>query len=323
MRTKPYSIREGGGGHEAPLVSLGLPVFNGERYLRACLDSLAGQTYTNCEIIVSDNASTDATPRICQDLARGDPRIRYSRADHNRGAGWNHNRVLELARGALFKWCGADDVLDPAFVRACVETLGARPDAVLAFPRTVVIDAADRPVRRTTDHLPVDSPDAVVRFRSVQSALSVTQNLHYGVIRKDCLQRARPLGAFLAADRCILAELALMGPFVEVPDYLLFRRVHTGNLTRTLEDEQRLYDPRTARPFRPREWRVLREHLSSVARARLDPLTKLRLLSAEALWAISKRGELSDEARQVLIEAARRRGLLPAPPPTSPTPPRP
>lgn len=308
MRTRPCSILED---HGFPLVSVGLPVHNGERFLTACLDSLIAQTYPNCEIIVSDNASTDGTPRICEELARCHRHIRYVRADRNRGATWNHSRVLELARGVFFKWCGADDVVAPRFMLACVETLRTRPDAVLAFPRTVVIDVDGQPVRRTMDHLPVDSQDAVVRFRSLLSALSITQNVFYGVMRKDCLKRARPFGAFLAADRCLLAELALMGPFVEVPEYLMFRRQHTGNLTRTNEDEQRFYDPRTGRRFRPREWGVLREHLTSVVRAPLGSRTKLRLLSAVAAWVFTMREHLSCEARQQLVEVARRLGLLP------------
>lgn len=291
-----------------PLVSVGLPVYNGERFLSACLDSLVAQVYPNYEIIVSDNASTDATARICEEHARRDGRIRYVRADRNRGAAWNHNRVIELARGDFVKWCGADDVFHPSFLRACVDALQARPDAVLAFPRTVVIDEVGRPVNRTTDHLPVESPDVVVRFRSLLSALSVTQNLHYGVIRQASLHRVRPLGSFLAADRCFLGELALIGPFVEIPEYLMFRRQHTGNLQRTRVEEQRLYNPADDTRYRSRELRVLREHLTAIARASVSVGTKLRLLSGVACWAFAERLDMAYESRLLLRQAVRQLG---------------
>src|SRR6266699_1696184 len=142
-----------------PLVSLGLPVYNGEQFLVACLDSLINQTYPRLEIVISDNASTDATQRICEEYARRDRRILYVRADHNGGSVWNHRRVLELSAGTLFRWCGADDIIAPEFIQACVEMLLAQPDAVLAFPQTVLIDAEGREFGRTVDLLPVESED--------------------------------------------------------------------------------------------------------------------------------------------------------------------
>ena len=92
-----------------PLVSVGLPVYNGERYLREAVDSVLGQTYVNLELVISDNASTDATEAICREYAARDPRVRYHRAERNRGAVWNFNRAFELARGEFFMWQAFDD----------------------------------------------------------------------------------------------------------------------------------------------------------------------------------------------------------------------
>ena len=114
------------GGSVSSLVSIGLPVFNGERFLRASLDSIVTQTYGATEIIIADNASTDSSVAICEEYAARDPRIRLLRGEVNRGAAWNHNRVLQEAQGEYFKWGAADDVMAPRFLECCVAALENR-----------------------------------------------------------------------------------------------------------------------------------------------------------------------------------------------------
>src|SRR3974377_1117825 len=99
-----------------PKVSIGLPVYNGENYLRLAIDSILTQDYTDFELIISDNASADATQEICREYTARDCRIRYYRNKINIGASGNYNRVFELARGGLFKWAAHDDVHLPAFL---------------------------------------------------------------------------------------------------------------------------------------------------------------------------------------------------------------
>src|SRR3990167_3879396 len=105
----------------SPRVSIGLPVFNGEEYLPRAFDCLIQQDYEDFEVIISDNASTDATETLCRDLARQDNRIRYYRNETNIGARRNYNRVFELARGDFFKWASHDDEYDASLVRRCLE----------------------------------------------------------------------------------------------------------------------------------------------------------------------------------------------------------
>ena len=287
-----------------PRVSIGLPVYNGERYLAACLESLLGQAYGNLELIISDNGSTDATPAICGRYGIRDHRVRYVRHERNRGGAWNHNYVLSLATGEYFKWCGADDLCHPWFLRACVAALEADRDAVLAYPQSVVIDDAGRATERTATRLPLDAPDVVTRFTSVMSALCLTQNVFYGLYRRAALLRAAPLGSFPAADRCLVGRMALLGRFAVLPDYLMYRRRHTGN-QRSLAAEQRFYRPAVAARFHPREWRVLREHIANVMRARLPAATRLRLLRAIGRWVVRQRGDLASEGRELVAEALR------------------
>ena len=290
---------------KSPLVSIGLPVFNGERFLTACLDSLRAQTYANLEIIISDNASTDGTLDICERYARMDSRIRVLHSPQNLGSAWNHNRVRQIASGKYFKWCGADDVIAQEFVQACVEVLETTEDAVLAFPLSIVIDDTGREIDRTRDQLPLSSPDVVVRFSALLCSWPATQNPYYGVVRRTAMERVRPLGSFLANDRCVVAELSLLGRFLQVQRYLMFRRKHVEHQRRTRVLEQRLLIPQDDRDFRAREWNVLRENLRSVARASLDAATKQRLTVATMSWVFTRRMDFVSECWEYAHAAAR------------------
>ena len=106
-----------------PLVSIGLPVFNGEKSLAQALDALLKQDYTNLEIIISDNGSTDRTSEICGEYLKKDSRLKYHRSEENLGAIWNFNRVFELSSGKYFMWAAHDDLRKPSFVRACVKRM--------------------------------------------------------------------------------------------------------------------------------------------------------------------------------------------------------
>src|SRR5688572_4039391 len=88
--------------NEPPKVSIGMPIYNGEKYIRRALDSLLDQTLTDFELIISDNASTDETRRICLEYASKDERIRYYRNDVTIEAVPNFNRVLNYASGQYF-----------------------------------------------------------------------------------------------------------------------------------------------------------------------------------------------------------------------------
>ena len=132
----------------SPRVTIGVPVYNGQKYIRFTMDSLLAQTFTDFEIIVTDNCSTDTTPQIVQEYAARDPRVRYVRNETNIGPARNYNVSLELARGEFFKWNPADDVCAPDFLAKCVAALDAHPEAVLAYPRTNVIDTEGKVVNQ-------------------------------------------------------------------------------------------------------------------------------------------------------------------------------
>ena len=122
------------------LVSIGMPVYNSEQHIRQALDSVLAQDYEKFELIISDNASTDGTQKICLNYAARDERIRYYRNERNMGMKWNMNRLLELASGEYFKWAGSHDFIAPSFISRCKESLDTNPQVVLAYPIAQAID---------------------------------------------------------------------------------------------------------------------------------------------------------------------------------------
>src|SRR5687768_11197719 len=123
-----------------PRLSIGLPVYNGERYLQGAIESLLSQTFDDFELIICDNASTDRTQSICTAFAARDPRVRYFRNDRNVGAAGNFNLAFRRSRGRYFKWAAHDDLHEPDYLARCVAALDADPSAVLCQTATRVID---------------------------------------------------------------------------------------------------------------------------------------------------------------------------------------
>lgn len=123
-----------------PTVSIGMPVYNGAKYIREALDSLLVQTFTDLELIISDNASTDDTQAICEEYAQRDPRISYVRQSENKGALANFQFVLDQASGEFFMWAAADDRWDEHWIEAIYARISGEK-CVAGFGRLVHIDA--------------------------------------------------------------------------------------------------------------------------------------------------------------------------------------
>src|SRR6266542_4263846 len=197
---------------DLPLVSIGLPVYNGARFLRGALESLLGQDYPALEVIISDNASEDATPEICMEYAKRDSRIRYYRAEQNRGATWNFNRVFALARGEFFMWAAHDDLWHPTCIRGCVEKLLDEPEAALCH-------SASQPI--TPNGRPVGNPFLGIDYRNEEPKIkdrwrrSITSHVLYvsiyGLMRRSMAAKTRLLGAYNGSDFVFVSELSLHG----------------------------------------------------------------------------------------------------------------
>lgn len=216
---------------DVPAVSIGVPVYNGENYLDQMFETLAAQTYTDYEVVVSDNASTDSTPEIVARWAAGDDRIKVFTSDVNKGAGWNFNRVVELSVGRYFKWQAHDDLLSPDYLEKCVAFLDEHPDAVLAFTEVDMVDQDLRLIERYGVELDSANDDPVIRFREQV----LTWNLCYeifGLIRRSSLDATEGMGNFSHGDGVLLAHLALLGPYGHVDGPVFTSRQHDAQSAR-------------------------------------------------------------------------------------------
>lgn len=231
-------------------VSIGMPVYNGARYLSAALDSLLKQTFSDFELIISDNASTDTTARICREYAARDRRIRYFRNDRNIGAAPNMNRVLELSAGEYFKWAAHDDLHAPGYLEKCIAVLDDKPLVVLCHSQTqhidsngvtislenhlggALTDSGGRTLYLHADESPqnVDSSHAYRRFSEVLNKRLACRDI-FGLIRSDVLKSTPGLGSYFGSDRVLLAELALRGRFFHLSEYLFSWRNHADQAT--------------------------------------------------------------------------------------------
>jgi glycosyltransferase involved in cell wall biosynthesis len=213
-------------------VSIGMPVFNGEKYLRESIGSIIDQTYQNFELIISDNASTDRTQEICLEYARKDNRIRYYRNDKNLGGPRNYNRVFELSSTEYFKWAAYDDVLAPEFLRKCVNVLDKDPSIVGCHCKTGRIDQNGNFLGYYNQGLlkRIDSPKPHERFRDLIGLYYTTTPFH-GLYRTSLFARSQLHGSYVGADRNLVAELSLMGRIYEIPECLFYWREHPDSYT--------------------------------------------------------------------------------------------
>ena len=179
-----------------PKVSIGMPVFNGDKFIREALDSLLAQTFTDFELIISDNASTDRTEAICREYAARDPRVRYVPQSENRGATANFQFVLDEAVGEYFMWAATDDTRHQEFLRLALTVFESDNDCGLVFCdyRTVIHETGSSS-RADVATLNSGKP----RTRYLMRLLGPCSSLIYG-LHKTSILRQFPLGNYDFAD---------------------------------------------------------------------------------------------------------------------------
>jgi glycosyltransferase involved in cell wall biosynthesis len=206
------------------LVSIGLPVYNGARYLRSALDSLVAQDYEDFELIISDNASEDETEAICREFAARDPRVRYYRAERNMGPVWNAVRAYELARGEYFLLAAHDDLRHPECLSRCVAELERNQRALFCCMGVNFIDVDGHDI---TDVLPVRSlrpVGATPRERLRAIARSTFWIDSYSLMRTPALGETTFGQELWGGDILIVAALCLRGEVAEAQERLLSYR---------------------------------------------------------------------------------------------------
>ncbi|MGH2545850.1 MAG: glycosyltransferase family 2 protein [Actinomycetota bacterium] len=297
-----------------PRVSIGLPVFNGARYLARALDSLVAQDFEDFELIISDNASTDGTAGICQEYAGRDRRIRYHRNDRNIGAVGNFNRTLHLASGEYFKWAAHDDWCAPEFLGRCVEVLDEDPSTVLCFTAMGVADAEGRVFRVQQEDLGgAASAHPRTRFHTVLWSLVDCTSPVFGLMRTDTLRRH---GVVLPnapeLDRILIGEVSLLGRIRQIPDVLFFHHGPPGHPQR---DQWTWMDPANVKRIRAATVRITSRHAAALWRSSLGVVDKVSL-TAELLVSFGVRRTRSKirktrKRRKAAVAASRQAGGSP------------
>ena len=219
-----------------PLISIGMPVYNGAAYIRFTLEGLLAQSFGDFELIISDNASTDATRDVIEDCMLRDARIRYERQPINIGVNRNSSHVMRRARGEIFKWSSSSDWCAPNFLERCLNELLAHDDTVLVAPRTRLFQ--NTPSKSQDYEFDVeildDAPSA--RLARLHSTLSLNNALN-GVIRMSALRRTRLVEAYRGADVVLMGHLALLGKFRLLHERLFYRRMEAATAT-VLQDPE-------------------------------------------------------------------------------------
>ncbi|CAC5344271.1 MULTISPECIES: glycosyltransferase [Planktothrix] len=243
-----------------PLISIGLPIYNEETYLQKTLESILGQDYQNFELIISDNASSDNTPEICQEYTHKDDRIRYCPNPTNIGASGNFKKVVELAQGDYFVWVSGHDLWHPQFLSHCVEVMSQDESIVLCHPQAMWIDTDSQPLGIIPGSVDTRGLDTISRVNVVLWGLGYCYPV-YGLIKLSALRQATLGLKIIGPDVLLLAELSLFGSFAHLQQPLLYirRMADFGDWNRYIEKvfNQRLSELSANQLF----WEIIESHL--------------------------------------------------------------
>jgi hypothetical protein len=213
----------------APRVGIGMTLRNRAEYLTQAVDSLLAQSYPHFELVMVDDASTDATEAIARGYEQRDPRVRYVRFPERRGmvAAWRSAFEQATAQGArYFAWASDHDRWHPRWLETLVGTLQQYPEVVLAYPLTQRIDPAGAPLEkpaRRFETFGVRDRDARWRLFNRSDAVAAG-DMVYGLAQVAAMCEAGVFREVLCPDRLLLAELTLRGQIRQVPEVLWYRR---------------------------------------------------------------------------------------------------
>lgn len=282
----------------SPPLTIGLPVYNGEGHVGATLDDIAGQSFGDFNLIISDNASTDRTSEICRDYAARDPRIRYHRNPRNLGLAPNFNRVFELCDTRYFKWICHDDRHASTFLERCIDVLERDSQVVGSFTgvgligqygeqlrwdekRRTYLDSCANPVYATEVSHIGEGPTPQHRFRDVLHHMSAC-NPFYSVFRSDVLRRIAWRKNYFGHDKVVLAEIVLLGRLNQVGETLFFKRWHKGqSIDHSTKEKAEIINP--DRYSGNPQMLMLRDYVVAIWRTPFSPAQR-----AHMLWTIAR-----------------------------------
>lgn len=240
-----------------PKVTIGMPVYNGEKFLQKRLDSLLLQTFTDFELIISDDGSTDSTRIICEEYARKDERIRYIRQEKNMGPIWNFNFVLMKAKSKYFTWAAQDDVTLPKYLEKNIHILESDKNIVGSISKMTIFEMPTDDLQgnkidiifknfikklsslvKSLDICPINGSYA----KKVRIILKKTSGqLIYAVFRTSELQKSYPKENIPGSEWILFLNLLKYGD-IHAIDEVLMHRYDYGFSNKGIIKNVNLYD---------------------------------------------------------------------------------
>ncbi len=284
-----------------PTVSVGMPVYNGEEFICEAIESVLAQSFADLELVISDNASTDRSQEICKDYASRDKRIKYIRNSRNIGASDNYNAVYLKSSGKYFKWASCNDLIDPDFLKNCVNILERYPDVVIAFPKTKLFQTSIQDAEIVYDDLHLTDESPCRRYEKFLERVRLN-NVMNGVIRREALADTDLIKPYYSSDTVLMAELALRGKFYEVPNSYFYRRMDEKTAThlKSAEEVVKHYDPEMKNLMLFQTFKLQYAYLKGIKR------TPLRLREKKCLYRYYfkqlrwSRNKLANDLREML-----------------------
>jgi glycosyltransferase involved in cell wall biosynthesis len=200
-------------------VSIGMPVYNEDRFIEEAIISVLNQDYKNFELIISDNASTDQTKEICLKYSEKDSRIRFYSQNSMTDSTTNFNFVASMGKGDFFMWASGHDTRDPTFISRCVATFEKSDSIVLCYSDAIWIDSEGKNVGNEKSDIDTIGMSKIMRIKKVFWNLGYAYPI-YGLFRKDILDTILPYQKILGPDILLLNELSAIGEFARIPEPL-------------------------------------------------------------------------------------------------------
>ena len=292
---------------EYPLVSIGIPVYNGENFLSEALDCILAQTYPNIEILISDNCSTDSTAAICKDYLRRDSRIRYFRQPTNKGAAYNYNYVVHNTSGKYFKWASHDDLIGPDFIMLCVEQLEQDNAVSLAATKTTIIDK-DGATLKTIDS------ELFANAEGISNRLGEYFNYYYddleanqvfGVYRRSLLLQSSLIANYPSSDLMLLGQIAMLGKITLIEAPIFYRRDHDNTslrANRSSSEVAQWFDATKSKDNRPFPlFSRLRDYLTFTLKRPIGVKEKMVCFFLIAKWVWRTRWMIKAQAKTYFL----------------------
>jgi len=232
-----------------PKISIGIPVYNGEHFLDEKIKSILDQTFSDYEIIISDNASTDKTSIICNKFAKNEPKIRYIRQEKNIGIWENFNFVLKEAKGDYFLWSSVDDIMLPTYLEKTLDIISSNKNISCCFTKIKLYGESDnlkndlkvslieRIKKKFTQLIFNDELGAYSAKGSYEKRIDVYfknlshNQIFYGMYRTEQIKRSFVKKSFLWYDAATILNILKYGELYVVDEVLL--RIFVGGICRS------------------------------------------------------------------------------------------